>query len=116
MTWTAKNSQLLNYSVVEREPHLPRALRELLKTAESHKLELNRVWLYGSRARGDARENSDFDLAFEILNKTDWSRFVTQIQDDPPSLHQYDLVDIEQCDEALRKAILNEGVLIYESR
>ena len=51
------------------------------------------IWL--ARARGDARENSDFDLAFAVSDKLNWSRFVTEIQEDPPSLHRYDLVDFE---------------------
>ena len=46
-------------------PDLPPSIRQLIdygiKTVDP-----DRVILFGSRARGDARENSDYDLAFDF--------------------------------------------------
>ena len=115
MTWTAQTSNFADLSIDDRAPLLPPFLREILYRAETY-LKPRKVWLYGSRARGDARENSDFDLAFEISDDTNWSRFVTEVSDDPPSLHKFDLVNYEQTDASLREAIHKEGLVIYERR
>jgi predicted nucleotidyltransferase len=39
------------------------------KWADSHK-SIVRVWLYGSRVRGDHRDDSDIDIAVEVMTHT----------------------------------------------
>ena len=116
MTWNAKDFDLVNIPIGKRQGMLPKHLLKILEVSKSLGLNPSRVWIYGSRARGDARENSDFDLAFEVTQADSWSQFVTGVQDDPPALYKYDLVDIKKADKSLADAILREGILIYESR
>ncbi len=115
MAWTAKTSNLNKVAVGERGEHLPPYLRNVIQRAEGS-VKPTRIWLYGSRARGDARENSDFDLAFEITDNSQWSEFVTDVNDNPPSLHKYDLVNLDLSDQSLKEAINKEGLVIYECR
>lgn len=88
------------------------ALRELLETAERC-LELRRVYLFGSRARGDSRRDSDLDLAFEHTSSpTAWARFVNEAQDESRVLLDLDLVDLSSAPPGLRERILKEGRLL----
>jgi predicted nucleotidyltransferase len=90
----------------------PSGLRELLRQAESA-LVLRRVYLFGSRARGDARADSDLDLAFEHdSSPAEWADFVNQAQDEAPVLLDLDLVDLAQAPSELRERILKEGKLL----
>lgn len=112
VTWTA--DKLKSVNLAERPKLLPDHLKEVLEKA--HKLGLKTMWLYGSRARGDARPQSDFDLAFQFTNKPLWSAFVVDIAEEPPSLYKYDLVDLDALEESFQSEIMKEGLQIYECR
>lgn len=76
---------------------------------------VEKVILFGSRARGDERERSDIDLAVvgpDIADNewTDIWRYV----DDAPTLLGIDLVRFEQAPDHLKESILKEGVALYE--
>ena len=105
MTWTARDL-----------PILPTHLEKLIERARH--LNATEIWLYGSRARGDATPQSDFDLAFKLPeNSTNqWNSFCASIQDDPPSLYRYDLVQFEQVSREFQEKIMTEGKKIYERR
>jgi predicted nucleotidyltransferase len=50
-------------------------LRDLRSWAAANE-SVRELWLFGSRARGDAREDSDVDLALALMppiGKTDWA-------------------------------------------
>ncbi len=44
----------------------------ILKVAEKYGIEVDRIILFGSRARGDFKENSDWDIL--VVSKTDVNR------------------------------------------
>jgi predicted nucleotidyltransferase len=96
-------------------PDLPPSIRRLIdygiKTVEP-----DRVILFGSRARGDARENSDYDLAFDFPSNRllYWLRFVTSADDLPITLRPTDLVAWHEASPELQERIKLEGILIYE--
>ncbi|MCX5643826.1 MAG: nucleotidyltransferase domain-containing protein [Phycisphaerae bacterium] len=75
-----------------------------------------RVFLYGSRARGDARENSDYDLAFVFspAQHGKWVRFLADLDDAPVTLLPVDLLDWNEASEPLREEIRKEGITLYE--
>ena len=78
---------------------------------------LNPKWvkLFGSRARGDFRENSDYDLAvnFDLHKRTDWLKLKSSLDDKPLTLLPVDLVDYNSVNEDYKKNIDSEGILIY---
>ena len=64
--WSVKRLSLLK--PIEIQSQLPRHLQHIIEKAVSD-LNVSSIILFGSRARGDARENSDFDLAFKFYNR-----------------------------------------------
>ena len=80
-----------------------------------HAVDPSRVVLYGSRARGDARQNSDYDLAF-IFPKDrhgEWVRFLADLDDTPVTLLPVDLLDWNETSDAVRDQIAKEGITLY---
>jgi uncharacterized protein len=76
----------------------------------------DKVILYGSRARGDAREQSDYDLAFVFPEDRHgrWVRFMVDLDDAAATLLPVDLLDWNEASAALRERIRNEGIALYE--
>ncbi len=80
---------------------------------------IERVILFGSRARGDAKERSDYDLAFGAPNASDadWARFCLNLEENAPTLCKLDLVRLgSPMRKELRNHILSEGKTIYERK
>lgn len=99
-------------SAPRREATAIGGLPEILQQAE-RALALRRVYLFGSRARSDARANSDLDLAFEHdSTPAQWAKFVNAVQDEAPVLLDLDLVDLSTATPELRESILREGKLL----
>jgi predicted nucleotidyltransferase len=76
------------------------------------------IVLFGSRARGDADDRSDIDLAVKAPRASDeeWLKLVAKMDEQPWTLLRVDLVRWEESAPALREAIAREGVVLYESR
>ena len=73
---------------------------------------LDRVILFGSRARGDHRRTSDIDLA---VSGGDAARFALDVDEDTQTLLRFDVVDLDGAvQRELREAIAREGRIIYE--
>lgn len=85
-------------------------LEQIRSLAEQHGL--NRVILFGSRARGDFRERSDIDLA---VSGGHIAAFSLDVDEETDTLLQYDVVNLDvPVDKALLDNIQREGVTIYE--
>jgi predicted nucleotidyltransferase len=93
---------------------LPASIQNVVK----HGVELiqpQKVILFGSRARKDHHETSDFDLSFEGLKSSkEWSRFTTDISYENYTLFDTDLVIFEKMSPEYQKNIREEGVVLYE--
>jgi predicted nucleotidyltransferase len=88
-------------------------VRQIVRTAE-RSLVLKRAILFGSRARADARPNSDIDLAFEHASSdAQWAEFVNEMAERAPTLLALDLVDLSRVDPILRAKILREGRVVH---
>ena len=73
---------------------------------------LDKVILFGSRARGDNRERSDIDLA---IQGGDTVAFAASADEDIPSLLMFDVVDLDKpVQRELLDEIRKDGVVIYE--
>ena len=75
------------------------------------------VILFGSRARGNYRENSDIDLCVVKKNCSEdlWNRLLISIHDDPYTLLGVDLVEFENLSQLYQDDIKKIGVVLYES-
>jgi predicted nucleotidyltransferase len=71
--------------------------------------------LFGSRARRDNRENSDFDFAITArsCSEKDWNQLILTIADEPITLFKVELVELERLNKEYQGNISKDGVLIY---
>lgn len=89
-------------------------LNKIINIINSY-IDANRIILFGSRAKGNYSDGSDFDLAIdsEINNSIVLGKIKDKI-DDISGLYSVDLVDINSVDCDFKKIILETGKLIYE--
>lgn len=75
-----------------------------------------RILLFGSRARGDAEQTSDFDFAIDAGSKIPLD-VIARIEDEIEELHtlkSVDIVDLNRVNPAFKTIILKTGVNIYD--
>jgi predicted nucleotidyltransferase len=78
---------------------------------------VERVWLFGSRAREDAEPRSDIDLAVECPGGHDaeFARVALRMAE-LQTLLPVDVVRLEEAGEELVRRIRRDGVVLYERR
>lgn len=87
-----------------------RVLRDIRALAQ--KCGIEKVILFGSRARGDNRERSDIDLA---VSGGKIAEFATSLDDEVWTLLSFDVVNLDSAVQPeLLKSINRDGVVIYE--
>ncbi len=93
---------------------LPDSIKNLVQRM-IHDLSPDEIILFGSRARGDHRANSDFDIAVKSSKITTdaWARLQIDLQEEPITLYQVDLVDFSQMDNDYKNQISREGKVLY---
>ncbi len=78
---------------------------------------IERIVLFGSRARGDHRARSDIDLGVDAPTATtdEWLN-ILELIDNADTLLKIDCIRLDTLtkDSAFYAAILREGVLLYE--
>ena len=78
----------------------------------AHQYNIDKVILFGSRARGDFKRTSDIDIAVSGGN---FDRFALDVDEETSTLLKFDIVDLDrEMQDALRESIEREGVLLYE--
>lgn len=88
----------------------PMVIQEICELAQSYNVE--KVILFGSRARGDYKRVSDIDLAVSGGN---FVRFAVDVDEETSTLLKFDLVNLDgSVQEELRAAIEKEGKILYE--
>lgn len=78
---------------------------------------IERVILFGSRARGNAGDRSDIDLAVAARGASarQWSE-IEEWTRETPSLTKIDMARLDTAGETFRSRILEEGIVLYERR
>jgi predicted nucleotidyltransferase len=93
----------------------PAALEALVRrvAAQPH---VRRIWLFGSRARGEARERSDIDLAIEApdADRREWLEVCRVVEEDADTLLPIDLIRLEDVPDGLRAQVRAEGRVLFE--
>ena len=85
-------------------------IEEIRMLAEKYQIE--KIYLFGSRARGDYHRTSDIDLA---VSGGDFDRFALDIDEDTSTLLKFDIVDLNRSvHPELLDAIQKEGRVLYE--
>ena len=69
----------------------------------------DRVLLFGSRARGDADERSDFDIAIDTGDTSKLALLQAALDENPVTLLAFDVVDLSNVDPEFRNRILSEA-------
>lgn len=88
----------------------PQVIEEIRTFAR--KYEVERVILFGSRARGDYDRASDIDLA---VSGGDMERFSTAIEEETSTLLEFDIIDLGQpLQKGFLDSIWKEGIVLYE--
>lgn len=88
----------------------PKVIEEIRTFAKKYNVE--KVILFGSRARGDYKRTSDIDLA---ITGGDFARFALDVDEETSTLLEYDIVDMSrEMQEELRQSITQEGKILYE--
>lgn len=101
-------------SVEKRLEALPQFIKELVSRAV---VEVNplRIYLFGSRVRGDFFENSDLDIGFKLdEHSKKWALFAAYENERARTLLVLDLVNFSDAHRKLCDEIQTNGVLIYE--
>lgn len=85
-------------------------IEEIISLAKKHQIE--KVILFGSRARGDYRKISDIDLA---VSGGDVISFTVAVEEETSTLLQYDIVNLDGAVQTeLLESIRSEGKILYE--
>ncbi len=103
----------LIYSTKNRSPQ--KNFEALIVDAIVRRIKPQRIVLFGSRARGDAHERADYDIA--IVGEALTPIILAQIRADMeklPTLLSIDIVWMNRANAVLRERILSEGKIIYE--
>lgn len=80
--------------------------------AIARKYDVERVILFGSRARGDYYRASDIDLAVLGGNI---EKFSIDIEEETSTLLEFDIIDLGQpLQEGFLNSIRKEGIVLYE--
>ena len=74
---------------------------------------VQRVILFGSRARGDYHTKSDIDLA---VSGGDYVRFALDVDEETSTLLEFDIVNLDgSVSEELRQEIDRDGRILYNA-
>lgn len=85
-------------------------VRELCVFAKKRKLQ--KLMLFGSRARGDSHPKSDIDLAAQ---GGDIAGFTDDVNEKAQTLLFFDVIDLDRAlPDAFRAEIMKDGVMLYE--
>lgn len=78
--------------------------------------EVQKVILFGSRARGDFDDRSDIDLAIEApsMEQKNWLALTFELEENLDTLLSIDLVRLDQASQELEERINKEGEVLYE--
>lgn len=85
-------------------------LLQIIELAKKNEVE--KVILFGSRARGDYWRGSDIDLA---VSRGDITNFTLDLEEQTDTLLTFDVINLEEnIQDTLRESVNKEGKVLYE--
>ncbi len=106
---------LMSFSV--KMSNLPESVQNFVKTIAQSSL-AEKIILFGSRARGDHNQNSDYDLAvfWQPHHEGKVLKFKADLSELPLTLHKVDILDLSSASDSYRREIKNEGILLWQKK
>ena len=94
---------------------LQERIRKQIVSTLSAQAKVQRAILFGSRARGDADERSDIDLAVDApdIEQREWLDLSFQLEE-LDTLLRINVMRLEEASPEFRDRILSEGEILYE--
>jgi len=88
---------------------------EILKVLSSNE-SMEEVILFGSRAKGSFRKNSDIDLAVKTSGELSFreKRKLREKVDEAAGIYSVDLLFWDEISEEMREQVEREGVLVWK--
>jgi predicted nucleotidyltransferase len=79
---------------------------------------IQRIILFGARARGDAGERSDIDLAVYApdIGIMEWDAIHQRLTEHAKTLLAMDVVWLQHASASLKRHIARDGVVLFERR
>lgn len=101
-------------------PAMPRFVETLISKAKTE-LGVEKIVLFGSRARGDHSPRSDYDFCFynnpaEMWTSEQWARFVIDFDENKETLCSIDFVNASESNPTLIDEIERTGIILYERK
>ena len=88
-----------------------RVIDEICQYAKA--CDIQKIILFGSRARGDYKERSDIDLA---VTGGDYNQFFLLVEEETSTLLKYDIVNLDaSVQQELLQSIQKEGISKFET-
>ena len=91
-------------------------LNETLKNSLIHEVLsyrlIEKIILFGSRARGTAKKTSDIDIA--VVSDHSISGLQDYLEEKLKTLLKIDVIDYKKASPKIRKEIETEGIILYE--
>ena len=75
-----------------------------------------KIVLFGSRARGDYRKNSDIDIAVEIELNFREKRKLKEKIDIISGIYSVDLIFLDEVENYFKNKVLKEGKILYDKK
>ena len=95
---------------LESDPLASEAVKILVRLAQP-----KRVWLFGSRARGEHKVSSDYDFALESSQLPVQDRWkISEALESLPTLRNFDVVWLEFASDLLKEEVAREGICLFE--
>jgi len=101
----------------EETERVDRVVLPALRDAVAAFPEVERILLFGSRAKGDAEPRSDIDIAVSCpaAGTRTWLE-ICRVAEEAETLLKIDLVRLEEAAPEFRQRIESEGKVLYERR
>lgn len=72
------------------------------------------IVLFGSRARGDFNDRSDYDIAVKGISELGYAKALDAIENNQITLLKIDFLRYDDLPESYKNSVDQEGVVLYE--
>jgi len=107
---------MANIDIKREQSYKERLKKEVLRRTQSLSC---RIFLFGSRASGQFRRSSDFDLGISKISKEDFFRvknLLDGIEDELNIPHSVDIINFDSAEDEFVHQVTLQGVEVWKQR